>query len=170
MATLPQPNTILSNMTLSMTGQLRSTLYRFTYDWATTQELLQEVHLRALAAKPIRDPNKVPAYIRSIAMNVGRDWWRRNKRSLVDCVYDIEELQYYEQANPPERHVIDQQIVEKLMNALTPRERQVVKYTKEDGYLYRETADLMDIAEGTVQAHLRNALLRLRRAKKKIDP
>jgi RNA polymerase sigma factor (sigma-70 family) len=161
---VPRPDIDLSVLAESMTGQLCHLLRGFTRNWATTQDLLQDVRERLLTC-PIRDPTRAAAVVHRIAQNVGRDWKRREKLSPVEFRPDIEELPQREFAISPERYVIAQDLIEKVICILPPRCQQALGLVKGEGYSCREAAVAMNIAEITVQTHLRDALLLIRRAK-----
>jgi RNA polymerase sigma-70 factor (ECF subfamily) len=147
-----------------MTGQLRHMLRGFTRNWATTQDLLQDVRERLLTCS-VRDPTRAAAVVHRIAQNVGLDWKRREKRSPVEFRPDIEGLPQPESAISPERYAIARELIEKVISILPPRCRQALGLVKGEGYSYREAAVAMNITEKTVQTHLRDALLLIRKAK-----
>jgi len=151
-------NVELSMRAVSMTGPLRFMFSRFTRNWHTTQDLIQEVHLRILTA-PIRDLTNPDGLIWTIAKNKARDWLRHEKRSRIDFMPDIESLLDREVVNSPEVRVIDQQTIEQLSTKLSPRGREVLELIKGMGCSYKETADMLKISVHTVEAHLSKALL-----------
>ena len=147
-----------------MTGQLRHKLRGFTRNWAATEDLLQDVHVRLLTCS-VRDPTRAAAVIYQIAQNVARDWKRRQKRSPVEFRPDIEELPQREFAISPERYVIARELIERIVSILPPRCRQAIGLVRGEGYSYKEAAVAMNITKDTVQTHLRDALLLIRKAK-----
>jgi RNA polymerase sigma factor (sigma-70 family) len=161
---VPRPDINLSVVAESMTGQLRHMLRGFTRNWATTQDLLQDVHVRVLTCS-VRDPTRAAAVVYRIARNVGLDWKRREKRSPVVFRPDIARLPQPEFAISPERYAIARELIEKVISILPPRCREALGLVKGEGYSYGEAAIAMHITEGTVQAHLRDALLLIRKAK-----
>jgi RNA polymerase sigma factor (sigma-70 family) len=148
-----------------MTGQLRRVLRGFTRNWATTQDLLQEVYVRLLTCS-VRDPAKAAAVVHRIAQNVGLDWKRREKRCPVEFRPDIEQLPQLEFAISPERCAIACQLLERLIGLLPPRCGQALGLVKGEGFSYEEAAMVMKISQSTVQTHLRDALLLIRKARR----
>jgi len=151
-----------------MIGQLRNKLRSFTRNWATTQDLLQDVQVRLLTCA-VQDPVSAPAMIQQIALNVGRDWQRREKlRRVVEFHPDLEELPHPEFSLSPERYAIARQLLEKVIACLPARCAHALGLVKGEGYSYKEAAAEMKITVNTVHAHLRDALLLIRRARLEI--
>lgn len=163
-ASCPLINLDLSKRALSMTGQLRYMLTGYTRNWATTQDLIQDVHVRVLTT-PLTSLVNPDGFVWRIAINIGIDWARRERRSRISFEYDIEKFQLDEIVDSPERRVMDQQAIERLIAKLTPRGRQALELIKGRGYSYEEAAGIMKVTKCTVETHLRNVLLSLRRAR-----
>jgi RNA polymerase sigma factor (sigma-70 family) len=160
-----RPNTALSVLAQSMTGQLRFLLKGFTRNWATTQDLLQDVHVRLLTCSSVRDPASAAAFVHQTAQNIGRDWKRREQRSPVEFRPDIGELPQTDFATSPERYALARERIERLIKILPSRCQLALGLVKGEGYSYKEAAVVMNITENTIQTHLRDALLLIRRAK-----
>jgi RNA polymerase sigma-70 factor (ECF subfamily) len=135
----------------------------FTRNWATTQDLIQDVHVHLLTC-PVTDLTRGAAYVHQTARNIGRDWKRREKRSPVEFRPDVEELSQPDSAISPERYALARERIEEVINILPPRCQRALQLVKGEGYSYKEAAAAMNITESTIQAHLRDALLLIRRA------
>jgi RNA polymerase sigma-70 factor (ECF subfamily) len=149
-----------------MTGRLRFLIQRFTYDWATTEDLLQEMHIRLLRCT-VRNPAAARAYIYRVALSVVWDWYRRERRSRLEFHRDLSDFVRIEGAGSPERLAIIRQQLENAILLLPPRSRRAFQLVKLEGYSYKEAAAEMNITPQTLQAHLRDALLRIRKAMRK---
>jgi RNA polymerase sigma factor (sigma-70 family) len=161
--TPPKPTVDLTIVAISMTEQLRRLLRGFTGNWATTQDLLQDVQVRLLRCS-VRDPAKATALIYRIAQNIGRDWKRREKGSPVEFRHDIEELPQLGGSVSPERYAIARQLLDKLTSLLPARCLYALSLVKGEGYTHQEAANQMNIEISTVRTHLRNAVLYIRQA------
>jgi len=160
--TAPRRTNLLTDIALSMDGQLRGLFRKYTRDRATIQEWIQTVHERTFDA-PIKDPKKAAAYIYEVANNVAIDWQRREQSAPVDFRSDAE-LPQVTNLLCPERQVIGLELLERVIAFFPPRCRQALGLVKFEGYSYKEAAVVMRVAEQTVQAHVRDAFASIREA------
>jgi RNA polymerase sigma-70 factor (ECF subfamily) len=153
----------LTDLAQSLQGRLRVLLQRFTYNWATTEDLLQETHIRLLTCT-VRNPGAAKAYIYRVALSVLWDWYRRERRSRLEFHQDLSDFVRQEGGGSPERLAIIRQELENAILILPPRCRRAFQLVKCEGYSYKEAAREMNITPKTLHTHLRDALLLLRRA------
>lgn len=124
------------------------------------EDAVQEAFARAYARwDTVREYDYPRAWVSRVALNVAVSWWRRLSR---------------ERANPPDRPArpdegpIDAMLV-RLVWDLPLRQRQVVALRVLADLSIADTAQILDIAEGTVKAQLHRALRRLRDQVEAVD-
>lgn len=132
----------------------------FVDDRDAAEDLVQEAFIRlARSVHRVEDPAKVPAYLRSIVLNLARDHNRRGLVSLrhrggppvgptVDELVDLKE---------------DQQQVIEAIRSLSPGQRNclVLRYYSE--LPIAEIATTLQISQNTVKTQLRRGLASLQR-------
>jgi RNA polymerase sigma-70 factor (ECF subfamily) len=145
-------------------GHLLAVVSSYASDDVAAEDLLQEVWLRAYAAAPLRMPERpVRAWLIVIALNVGRDHQRRERRRArlrrlwgwsAPAASEMREL---ETLHPRSR-------LWRAVAELPPLQQRVLILRIIEGFSTAETATALGRAEGTVTASLWRALQRLRGA------
>jgi RNA polymerase sigma-70 factor (sigma-E family) len=125
------------------------------------EDIVQEAFLRmAKARNRVRDPEKVPAYLRSIVLNLARD---HNRRGLLS----LRHIQTHTELDPSsveETHELadDQQRMLDALNDLPRRQRDCLTLR----YLYElgvpEIAETFGLSANSVKTHLTRGLRALR--------
>jgi len=122
-------------------------------------ELAQETFLRASQALPSFDLSrneKVWPWLRTIALNLARDWKRKktNSELLFDYVEDLLSLT---SELTPERQALLAELrrkIEYAINELDPVSRSIFELAVLDGRSINEIAERLNIPSGTVKSRL----------------
>lgn len=128
----------------------------FVDDRTAAEDLVQEAFIKlSRSVQRIHDEAKVPAYLRSIVLNLARD---HNRRGLVSLRHrlpaDVEAPSIEEQLAVRE----DQQRVIDALRQLPHRQRDclVLRYYNEDGIA--EIAETLRLSANSVKTHLQRGL------------
>ena len=137
-------------------------LHRYTGDGDLPDDLAQEAFVRLLRARvPESDAR---AWLFRVATNLARDHGRRSARRArlvvsrggVDATTD-------DDADARIARDRDVAKVRSALDALDERERRML-LMREEGFAYREIAQAVDVAPGSVGTLLARALMKFRRA------
>jgi len=132
----------------------------FVDDRNAAEDLVQEAFIRlARSGHRIRDPEKAPAYLRSIVLNLARD---HNRRGLVSLRHHVpaDDLASVEDEITL-RH--DQQRVIDALRELPHRQRDCIVLRYYDDLGIDDIASTLGISRNSVKTHLGRALDRLER-------
>lgn len=121
-------------------------------------DLVQETFLRAYRALRSYDPARVRsidlrAWMWTIALNVGRNHWRRSSRQPVPLVEDI---------GAPDPEPADARAWDRRLGALSLSQRRAVVLRHVVGLSYPEIADVTGRPEATTRSDVARGLARLR--------
>ncbi len=128
------------------------------------EDLAQEVFLTAFSRLPrLRDRDQFTSWLRGIADNLIRMWYRRHYVQLR-----WEDMLSHEEENyqAREEHLEKQEIRMALRAAighLSAIQQEVLSYYYFKGYTYEETADLLGLRVNTVRSRLQKARTRLKK-------
>lgn len=131
-------------------------------------EATQEAFLRAFEQfGALREPEKFPAWVGSIAVNLGRDALRRRTREIASDALVIDAAGGWQSADDPEQQVCHLEQVQSLGAAiqglpLDSRAVIVMYYLQEQNVA--DIAGALGIPEGTVKSRLHHARSMLRRS------
>lgn len=157
-----------------------SIAYSFTRDTDDAKDIYQEVFLRVYRALPrFEFASEFSTWLHRIVMNVCLNYKKRAAGSVRTELESVPERELHESAAvrpgvgtpSPERLAEDGEIrrhVEAAMETLSPQERLVFALKQFEGYKFREIADMMDCAEGTVKRYLFSATAKMRRKLERI--
>lgn len=83
---------------------------------------------------------------------------RDNKRlvALEDAESELSHLAIHE-IDAPEHAVTAAEIIDRVVEAMPPRRREVFLLIRELGYTYKEVCELLSVSEGTVNSHMLKA-------------
>jgi RNA polymerase sigma-70 factor (ECF subfamily) len=132
----------------------------FVDDRNAAEDLVQEAFIRlARSAHRIRDPEKAPAYLRSIVLNLARD---HNRRGLVSMRHHMPED---DQAAVEDEIALrdDQQRVIDALRELPHRQRDCIVLRYYDDLGIDDIASTLGISRNSVKTHLGRGLDRLER-------
>lgn len=132
----------------------------FSDDRNAAEDLVQEAFIRLYrSAHKIRDPEKLPAYLRSIVLNLARD---HNRRGLLSLRHqDAEPARTPAQPDDQITRNEEQEKVLSALGELSPRQRDclVLRYFFE--LAEREIAATLEISPNSVKTHTRRGLAAL---------
>ena len=135
---------------------------------ADAEDLVQETLLRAYRAAGRFDGRHPRAWLLTIMRNAQINRVRRRRPELLRDGDESERLaDLDESGDSPEGLVVDavfDAAVERALEALPPRFREIVELVDLHGLAYQEAADALGIPVGTVMSRLHRARSRIRRA------
>jgi RNA polymerase sigma-70 factor (ECF subfamily) len=135
------------------------------------RDVCQETFLRAFRALPaFRGQAKFSSWLYRIALNLCRDWQRRERRAPVVQAPEGVDLRDLAVAAEPSESIEDlvgrkhlAQVVEQLMSQLPEEQRTAVVLKEYHGLTFQEIADLVGCPLSTVKTRLYQGLSVLRR-------
>jgi RNA polymerase sigma-70 factor, ECF subfamily len=145
-------------------GPVLGTVRRILRDPAQSEEVMQEVLLEVwrTAARFDPDVGSGAAWIMTLAHRRAVDRVRSEhsaaQRELRAAAASVE---YDEVAEAVELN-LDHERVRRCLTSLTELQREAVTLAYYHGYTYREVAELLGVAVGTVKTRMRDGLIRLR--------
>ncbi|MBN1543665.1 sigma-70 family RNA polymerase sigma factor [candidate division KSB1 bacterium] len=141
-------------------SRVAATVYGMLGDCPEAEDIGQETFIRFYRALPrFRGESTVATYLTRIAINLSLNELKRRKRRRLLGLHSIDESEAptVRIENPEWREVL-----QRALQRLDPLFRTVVVLRWIEGYSTRETAEILDVPEGTV-------LSRLARAQKKLQ-
>ena len=132
----------------------------FTDDRNAAEDLVQEAFIRLYrSAHRVRDQNRLPAYLRSIVLNLARD---HNRRGLLSLRH--QQTTRVETSEPPDEQIFrseSQARVIESLGILSQRQRDclVLRFFLE--LSEREIADTLGISPNSVKTHVRRGMAAL---------
>lgn len=120
-------------------------------------DIRQEIYVRVYEAAAVGRPAAVKAFLFSTARNLLVDRARREKIVAIETYADLEETAMVVDELSPERHAsgrLELRLLQRALEALPARCRQVVSLRRIDGFSQRDVAEKMGIAEGTVERQI----------------
>lgn len=144
---------------------LEPMLLRFlTRNWRNRDEisdLLQEVYIRVYEAAAREQPRAVKPFLFAIARNLMIDRLRQMNVVSFEAMADFEKLNVIDDEPSPERLTSAREELrqlQKALDALPPRCRQIVVWRKIDGLSQREVAQKLGVTEEVVESQLAKAV------------
>lgn len=131
---------------------LRRIAYLVLRDWHAAEDATQRALTKVYRAWPRIQPAGLEAYARRAVVNEALTAVRR-RRDLV--VADVPDRAYADPSAPLD--------LVAALDALPPQQRAVVALRFVDDLSVAETAEVLQIAEGTVKSHTSKAMATLRR-------
>lgn len=152
--------------------KLRLRLIRRGLDAQQASDAVQDIFLRLLRSPPtdLRDSG---AYLRRSADTMAIDHWRRQQRHVA--LFEplpTEAATVSDNAISVEGRLVARERdarLQRAIDALPPRSREVLLLHKYEGLSYAEVALRLGIARNTVMVHLANAMRSLRAAMRACD-
>jgi RNA polymerase sigma-70 factor (ECF subfamily) len=145
-------------------GQVLGTVRRILRDPAQSEEVMQEVLLEVWRTAARFDPEagSAAAWIMMLAHRRAVDRVRSEhsaaQRELRAAVLTVD----YDQVTEAVETSLEHERVRRCLTTLTDLQREAVTLAYYQGYTYREVAELLGVAEGTVKTRMRDGLIRLR--------
>jgi RNA polymerase sigma-70 factor, ECF subfamily len=146
------------------TPSLFRVIRRMTADSDTAESILQETFWRVWQALPrYSEDRRFFPYLVTIATNLLKDAWRKDKHLLPD---DLDTLDERAGNLPTPENLVEEaeqmQILRNAVEGLPASYRAVIALRYDAGFSYEEIAGTMNIPVNTVRTLLRRAKLSLR--------
>ncbi|KQC14596.1 MAG: hypothetical protein APR63_05480 [Desulfuromonas sp. SDB] len=142
--------------------QIWPKIWRLCYRFVGPQladDMTQETFLKFLKSKhKFRGDSKLSTYLYRIAVNLCIDFNRKPAVHSYDEIDQYNPFSAHEQFND----ILAEQKINNALNELPAQRRSVFILRILEHYSTRETAEILEISEGTVKAHLHIALQDLR--------
>lgn len=133
------------------------------------EDIGQEVFIRLYKSlDKFKGKSKLSTYIGRIAINLSLNEIKRQKRKDTS---DIEDSYYLEDENVSQKRsdLESKEVLEMAMSKLIPEYRAVITLRLIEGYSTRETAEILEVPEGTVLSRMARAQKKLKEEVSKID-
>jgi RNA polymerase sigma-70 factor, ECF subfamily len=140
------------------------TVRRVLRDPAQSEEVMQEVLLEIWRHAARFDPSagSAAAWIMTVAHRRAVDRVRSEQRAAERELRAATSSIAYDDVSEAVEITLDQERVRRCLNGLTDLQRESVTLAYYGGYSYREVAQLLGVAVGTVKTRMRDGLIRLR--------
>jgi len=142
---------------LPLEAQLMRYLSRNMRDQHEVPDLRQEVYVRVYEAAAAARPAAVKAFVFSTARNLLIDRARHENIVSIETFAEIDDVCTATEELSPERHAggrLELTLLQRALDALPARCRQVVSLRRIDGFSQREVAKEMGITEATVERQI----------------
>lgn len=140
------------------------TVRRILRNPAQSEEVMQEVLLEVWRTAARFDPaaGSAAAWISMLAHRRAVDRVRSEQRAAQREVRSATAEIGYDQVAEAVEASLDRERVRRCLDGLTELQRESLTLAYYGGYSYREVAQLLDVAVGTVKTRMRDGLIRLR--------
>jgi len=166
-AQLPYATTAYEVLMLRHQHRLHATCMRLSGHLQDAEDMTQEVMLKVFHGLKGFDGNaSFTTWMYSIAMNVSRDHWRKQTRSVASSEEAIEDSAYLAHHDKHEVRLTAHQ----LLAYLTESERMVVTLRHVAGLDFQEIADAMGIGLSAAKMRHQRTMAKLTKIIKNIDP
>ncbi|MCH7680112.1 sigma-70 family RNA polymerase sigma factor [candidate division KSB1 bacterium] len=149
--------------------QLLNFVYRFVGSQEEAEDIVQETFLRVYRKrKAYKRIAKFSTWIYTIAGNLSRTELRRRKRrklfSVTDMGYEDRDYEISDEEYNPENYVegvIQEEIIHKEINNLSPKFREVIILRDVQELSYEEISKIIRVPIGTVKSRVNRGRLKL---------
>jgi RNA polymerase sigma-70 factor, ECF subfamily len=140
------------------------TVRRVLRDPAQSEEVMQEVLLEVWRTAARFDPSvgSANAWIMTLAHRRAVDRVRSEQRAAARELRAATASIDYDEVSDAALTTLEQERVRRCLGGLTDLQRESVTLAYYGGYSYREVAQLLGVAAGTVKTRMRDGLIRLR--------
>jgi RNA polymerase sigma-70 factor (ECF subfamily) len=137
---------------------------RILRDPAQSEEVTQEVMLEVWRAAARFDPSvgSAMAWIMTLAHRRAVDRVRSEERAAARELKAASAFIEYDEVSDAALASLEQERVRRCLGGLTDLQRQSVTLAYYGGHSYREVAQLLGVAVGTVKTRMRDGLIKLR--------
>jgi len=137
---------------------------RVLRDPAQSEEVMQEVLLEVwrTAARYDSSVGSANAWIMTLAHRRAVDRVRSEERAAARELRAVSAVIEYDEVSDAALASLEQERVRRCLDGLTDLQRESVTLAYYRGYTYREVAQLLGVAVGTVKTRMRDGLIRLR--------
>lgn len=152
----------------AFTPDLFRVVRRMVADTGDAEGIIQETFWRVWQALPrYKEDRRFFPYLVTIAANLIRDSWRKEKRVLPDEFDTI--VDHFDETPSPEMQVVEAELLHSLTRAveeLPPLYRSVIALRYDAGLSYEGIASAMDLPLNTVRTYLFRAKSALQKSLK----
>lgn len=141
-------------------------LYQYIYykvqNREEAEDIVQETYVRAIPylQKGKVNSDKYINFLKTVALNVIRDLWRKQKRKGFPVTIDSFEISS-EQEDSPEQISMGRLFIEKALYELNENERAIIELRIIRGYSVRDTAKILNKTESAIKVAQHRALKKL---------
>ena len=149
----------------TMMAELRTIFRMYTDNWADTHDLLQDLYI-LLLDRDINDPNAARASIRKLAHQIGAEWRGQKTDSRVHTdSRSVAKATAAPEESPESLADAEQRsaLLRQVVSQFPERRKMAWQLVKGAGLSCKEAARAMQTTDGTVEAHVRDALIICRR-------
>jgi RNA polymerase sigma-70 factor, ECF subfamily len=145
-------------------GPVLGTVRRVVRDLAQSEEVMQEVLLEVWRTAPRFDPEvgSAASWIMTLAHRRAVDRVRSEHSAAQRELRAAASWVDYDEVIEAVELSLDHERVRRCLSSLTDLQREAVTLAYYHGYTYREVAELLGVAVGTVKTRMRDGLIRLR--------
>ncbi|MCK4753703.1 MAG: sigma-70 family RNA polymerase sigma factor [Calditrichia bacterium] len=144
-------------------------IFRFLSDLVESEDIVQETFYRVYKNKHYyKEVAKFSTWIYTIAGNLAKTELRRRKRRKVFSIHKEtaaeKELELPDLKSDPEKEVntvITEKIIQKSINSLPQKFKQVIVLRDIQGFSYEEISSIIKVPLGTVKSRVNRARLKL---------
>lgn len=149
--------------------QLLNFVYRFVGNQEEAEDIVQETFLRVYRKRnAYKRIAKFSTWIYTIAGNLSRTELRRRKRrklfSVTDMGFEDRDYEISDEGHNPENQVdgvIQEEIIHKEINNLSPKFREVIILRDVQELSYEEISKIIKVPIGTVKSRVNRGRIRL---------
>jgi RNA polymerase sigma-70 factor (ECF subfamily) len=148
-------------------GQVYATALGMLGETNTAKDVTQEVFIRFYKAiKTFRGDARISTYLSRIAINLSiNELNKRKRRRWLSLQRDLPHLELSDHSAAAEQQELRDSL-KKALQTLTPEFRAVVVLRLVDGYSVQETAEILNVPQGTVASRLARAQKKLQQTLK----
>jgi len=158
-------------LVISHQTQVRATVIGMLGDTPEAAEVAQEVFIRFYKAiQQFKGEAALGTYLTRIAINLSLNEIKRRqqKRRWMSSV-DTTDLPVRADASTNPTRYDNQEAIHKMLSLLEPNFRAVIVCRLIDGYSVKETAEILNIPQGTIASRLSRAQQKLKEIAKRLD-
>lgn len=128
---------------------------RMTANCWEAEELAHETFVEAyLKLHQLRESERFGAWLRSITLNMCRQWYRKHNRTTIELMESMDDEPSYDPSTQDEAVIVR---LTKGLTTLPPMQRMLLVLQYYEGLTYNEIATFLEIPVGTVMSRLHRA-------------
>lgn len=141
-------------------GSLCRFAYRFVKSSVESEDLVQEVFIRIWEQrKGLKEDKSIKSYLYIMVKNEALDFIKHQKMVLRKQPDLKESLDFISRAEYEEGLIGDKfkNHVQKTIENLPAKTKQIYKLNKQDGFTYKEIAEILELSEKSIEYHIGKA-------------